>query len=792
MRISYEWLKEFIDLSETPQEIAEILTLTGLEVEGVERYESIPGGLEGVWIGYVERCEPHPNADRLKVCQVRLGDGQLRQIVCGAPNVAAGQKVAVALPGTTLHPKEGKPFTLSQRKIRGVLSQGMICSTFELGIGDDKEGIWVLEKDAPVGAPLNTYVNIYQDWILEVGLTPNRTDAMGHLGVARDIAAYLKRPLKPLPTNVDFSKSKPCSVEILIESKEGCPLYAGVVVENVDGSQQSPFWLQQRLQAVGQRPINLLVDLTNYVLLGIGQPLHAFDLEKIAQKTIIVRQAQQSMPFTTLDGVTRTLAPQDLLICDKEKPLVIAGIMGGLESGVSDSTKSIFLESAYFNPRFIRHSVRRLQLFTESAFRFERGADPNSVETALLYYLYILCQHLPQCSYSTIKKVQSQTFKAKRIQIHLSHFEKVIGTKLSMDTIKETLEALEIPVQQEGGQWFAYVPFYRHDVNREQDVMEEFLRIYGYNKVPLKKDVLVTPDVQQYADKAFFVRWALMQRLTGMGWQEIITNPLIDERWETPNSIRLQNPLSEKHAILRFHPVFGGIEVLAENLHRQIERLKLVEWSKVFYREGDAYKERLFLAFWLASKPFQTWQEGKKQYNFFTLKNNVYQFLYSIGMRWSERFLEDKDYFAYGVELLQNKEVVGGIAALQPKFLRQWEIAIPVYFAWLTWEALFRALNTKVVYRPVSLYPAIQRDVSMYIEPPADYQQIEKTILNAHPKWIEAIWLFDVYEEKERRSYTLRITFRAQDRTLTDKQVDKAMKKIFNALEKIEGITLRI
>ncbi len=789
MLISYNWLKEFVDISESPQEIADILTLLGLEVEGIEKYVSILGGLEGVIVGEVLERKKHPNADKLSVCQVNIGK-EVVQIVCGAPNVAEGQKVPVALPGTVLFPgnDEKKKFKLKKTKIRGEVSYGMICSELELGISEKHEGIMVLNTEKTAGTPLKEVIEVYEDFVFEIGLTPNRTDAMSHLGVARDLAAKLNRKLK----YPDFSKILPQGnfenpVTLEVPSRD-CPYYAGVVIKNLPPNYPTPEKIKNRLNAVGQKSINFYVDLTNYSLLGIGQPLHAFDLDKIQGQKIIVKNADKEIPITTLDGKTRKAQPGDLLICDENRPLVFAGILGAIDAEVSETTTNLFIESAYFKPTRIRKTRKRLDVQTESAFRFERGTDPNFVPKGLQFFLLELKKAFPDLQYSNFVEVKKDNFEPRKVDFSFVKAEKIAGTPLNREEVKGILERLEINVSEDKGEnLLLSVPLYRRDVERFVDVLEEVLRVIGYNEIPETTQIPVPTTQHSEFDALYSLKNKLVQRLVGKGWQQVLNNSLIHKKYAEEDSVFIANPLGEAHSIMRPSMIFGGLENLAFSFNRQADALKLFEIGKV-YRKKNSYEETYKLAFWTASRKIQRWDVSKKSYDFFTLKEIVYVLLAQAGIKeFEEVLLKNDKYLAYGLEFKTPYDLSLKIGQVKPSLAKEFGVKVPVFYAELNFLEYLKLLKqaSRITYAETAKFPAIDKDISMIVPENVRYEDIVRTLIEGKIKFIENILLFDYYQiDKDKISYAIRLRFRSPKRTLKDEEVNKQLQR---AIELLEG-----
>lgn len=797
MKISLNWLRDHLPLPESPQAIADRLTAVGLEVEDVSAYESVPGSLAGLVVGKVLSCVPHPGADRLKVCQVDVGGAEPSQIVCGAPNVAEGQLVPVATPGAKLYPTEGEPFEIKRSKIRGEVSLGMICAEDEIGLGKSHEGILVLETDAAPGAPLDEVMDVYTDTIFEIGLTPNRTDAMSHYGVARDLAAATARKVS-LPALAEHAAAAaPCPVEISLEAPERCPRYSGMAIRGVKVG-ESPDWLKRRLLAVGQRPINNIVDATNYVMLEIGQPLHAFDLSTIGGGKIVVRESGKQQKFVTLDEQERQLEAEDLLICDAERPLVVAGVMGGLNSGVTDATTDIFLESAYFAPTGIRRTSSRLGLFSETAYRFSRGCDPNITVYALERAADLVTE-LAGGTRTEINDEAAERFPHFEVKFSYAKANELFGMTIPREEINEILERLDIVVlskNPDADDVKLHVPRYRTDVRRMQDVAEEVLRIYGYDRVPAAPAFRFAP-ANENKDAAYEWQEEILNRLSAAGCREIRTNSLLASSYATETSVNMLNPLSEENAVLRETMLPSGLDVVAWNLNRQQENLKLYELGKVFRKTEDGgYEERKKLAFYLTgAASAERWRDKSKPVDLFDLKAILGRLQVWTGQTFAEGPLpEDEKELAYGETLSLGKKPLGKFGAVRPQTLKQFGIRQLVFYAELDWELLLAAQNfAPPKYAPLPRFPEVRRDLSMLIDASVSYREIEQIIRKSNPKLVKSVSLFDVYqpEGESRRSYALAVILQDEQKTLAEKPIAKAMDKIIAALEKDGRVEVR-
>lgn len=796
MKISYNWLKEYIGFDWTPDELAHRLTMCGLEVEGVEKWESIKGGLEGVVVGLVLSAEQHPNADRLRVTKVDVGREQPLDIVCGAPNVAAGQKVAVATVGCTLYPEPDKPFPIEKRKVRGENSEGMICAEDELGLGLDHDGIMVLDANLAIGTPCAQVFGVVVDYTIEIGLTANRADAASHIGVARDIAALLRKQVKMPALATPGTTANPVSIEIL--DGEKCPRYAGIYIKGVKIG-ESPLWLQNKLKAIGSRPINNVVDVTNFVLHEMGQPLHAFDADTIAGNRIVVKTLAENSTFTTLDGQERKLlADQDLLICDGEKPVALAGIMGGLNSEVTEGTVNVFLESAYFDPKTIRRTGSRLGMKTDASYRFERGVDPNNIAKAALRAAGLIVE-LAGGELSVLTDMVQTTFAPFEIDFDLKRANRLMGHPFTREEITELLNSLEIEVLDgENGNLLLKVPPYRVDVLRPQDIMEEILRIFGYNNVDRGAKESFSMDLEGKANP-IALREKYFDSLAANGWSEIVTNPLVPAKMNKPGMVELVNRLSEDHAVMRSEMLHTGLEVIEHNHRHNNFDLRLFEFGKTYAaKEGDKFEEKAWISMYLtglAQPPH--WKVKESPAGFYTIAREMARLQEWFGFEGKMQEMADGgSTWDYGAELLKGETVVARFGAVAASALKGRDIKGEVYFAQLDWEALFKLWKKhKVLYQPLPKFPAVRRDISMIVPSSTRFMQLADMVRTCNPKLIREVGITDVYRgkniEEGKTSYLINLTLLDETQTLTDKTVEKLMEKIFRKLEEEAGVTIR-
>jgi phenylalanyl-tRNA synthetase beta chain len=804
MKISLNWLKQYIDLENTPDEISTILTSLGLEVEGMETIESIRGGLEGIVVGEIVERHQHPNADRLSLTKVNIGTGELLSIVCGAPNVAQGQKVMVAVVGTTLYDKEGKAMKMQRSKIRGEVSEGMICAEDELGLGNDHSGIMVLPAETPVGTLAKTYYNISNDTVFEIGLTPNRSDATCHLGVAEDLAAYLNTNGYPnlsvkKPIITDFSvKNTSLSIPVTVENAEACPRYAGVCIKGVS-IKESPQWLKDRLTAIGVRPISNVVDITNYILHTYGQPLHAFDLDRIKGGKIVVKTLPAGSKFLALDGLERKLSDQDLMICDAEgNGMCIGGVFGGLTSGISDTTKAVFLEAAHFNGKWIRRSSTRHQLFTDAAKTFEKGTDPN-VCTDALKAAALLIQELAGGEVaSEIVDIYPKKVEKAHVKVAYSHINKLIGTTINKPKVKEILAALRMDIITETNTNFTVaIPTNKVDVTREADVIEEILRVYGLDNVPLPQK-LNTALSFSARPNPHSIKNTVSDYLTSNGCHEIMATSLSQSRYykeilpiDDNELVYVNNTSNAQLDILRPSMIFSGLEAILHNQNRQHPDLKLYEWGKT-YRKNDAkYTERQQLSiFFIGQNDGESWLNPyKKSVSYYHLKAHVENIAKKLGVSLPTAEPLNNEAFAFGETYKKGKNVLVEMGQLQASITKKMDIKQPVLFANFYWdEVLNIAKKNKIVFSELNKYPTVRRDLALVLDNSVKFAQIEEIAQKTAKKLLKNINLFDVYENeaqlgKNKKSYAVSFLFEDNTKTLTDRDIDSTMQALVKMYE---------
>ncbi len=807
MKISYNWIKQFLKIDLPPEQVSEILTDLGLEVEGLTPFESIKGGLKGVVVGEVLQCAQHPNADRLRVTQVDLGTVTV-PIVCGAPNVAQGQKVAVATVGTSLWNQEGKAFMIKKSKIRGEESHGMICAEDELGLGESHDGIMVLTPDLKSGTPCSAVFDIEFDTVFEIGLTPNRADAMSHMGVARDLKAYCQFK------NIDYKWSAPETdhfsivptdkrFSIVVESEEKASKYMGVNINNLT-IKPSPIWLQNRLKAIGITPKNNVVDITNFVLHDLGQPLHAFDLDKI-KGGIVVKTVPQDTPFTTLDGVERKLHAEDLMICDHQKPLCIAGVFGGQNSGVSENTTSIFLESAYFDPISIRKSAKRHGLNTDASFRFERGIDPLITLHALKYAANLMVELAGGTIEGELYEIMRELPEASKFMLSFDQINRTIGQEISKDDVSKILTGLEIKIEHSNDEGMLIeIPRYRVDVTRPADVIEEILRVYGYNNVEIS-DVLQSnlPDFVSSDDHRIEER--LSNQLVSLGFNEMMNNSItspdygvISEGIKTLKGVNIINPLGQELSQMRTSLLPGALEVVAFNLNRQSRSLKLFELGKTYQQANEGYKEEKHLSLAISGVDVykESWNVAHQPQVFFYLKGIIQQLLQkNCPLQWEESSSE-KDIFSEGLTYAHQGKSLLHFGFVKKDILDKFDINQEVLFAELDFR-LFADLAKKnnIQYQEIPKFPQVRRDFALLLDHSVPFDALKKIALKTGKSILSSIELFDVYEgdklPKGKKSYGVSFYFQDSRKTLTDKYVDRIMGKLKNQFEKELGAQLR-
>jgi phenylalanyl-tRNA synthetase beta chain len=815
MKISYNWLKDFINLSAGPEELSEILTSIGLEVEGTEEFEEVKGGLKGIVMGEVLTCQKHPNADKLSITTVNIGNGSPLHIVCGAPNVATGQKVAVATIGTEIFMDE-KSFTIQKTKIRGEESEGMICAEDEIGLGTKHEGIMVLDANAIPGTPASDYFNITSDTVFEIGLTPNRIDAGSHFGVARDLAAYYSWRNPVSLKKVDVSNFKAdndsLNVKVSIEDPEGCRRFTGVTITGLNVG-PSPEWLQKRLKAIGLSPINNVVDATNYVLHELGQPLHAYDADKLQNNEIIVKRLKEGTPFITLDGIERKLSAQDVMVCDGKNPACIGGVFGGMESGVTETTKNIFLESAYFDPVAIRKTARRHGLNTDASFRFERGVDPQNTVIAMKRAALLIKEVSGGQISSTVVDVHPSPIHPVVVSILYSHIDRLIGKKIDRGVMKQILHALEIEIIEEDNDKFSVkIPPYRVDVTREADVIEDILRIYGYNNIEFSEKLNASVSYVSKPDNEQLVN-RVSDYLTHNGFTEIMSNSLTKSDYynglltfPAANLVPILNPLSADLNVMRQTLLFGGLEAISRNINYKNPDLRLYEYGRIYsMKEADVSDFRNFAEqpviglFLSGNNEAQSWIAKESPVNFFQLKAYFLNLLEQLGIDhtiFNTGSLElYNDIFSGGLEYKFKSESILRAGLVNKKLTRLFDIENEVYFAEIRWEKIVSLAVEKRRFTELPKFPEVRRDLALLLDEGIAYAQIEKLAFDAGTSLLKKVNLFDYYQGKNlpegKKSYAVSFFLQDLNKTLTDKEIDRIMGKIVDALVKNLNAELR-
>jgi phenylalanyl-tRNA synthetase beta chain len=803
MKISYTWLRELIDITETPEEIGALLTATGLEVEGIEEVESVKGGLKGVVVGEVLHCEKHPDADKLRLTTVDVGAESPLSIVCGAPNVAAGQKVLVATLGTTLYPVGSEaPLVMKKAKIRGALSEGMICAEDELGLGTSHEGIMVLDTDLPNGTPAATYLGIESDYVFEIGLTPNRADAASHLGVARDLRAVLGRAIRKLDVS-SFSIDQPTRpIKVTVENSDAAPRYCGLTMEGLT-VKESPKWLRQRLEAIGVRPINNIVDVTNYICHELGQPLHAFDAAAIQGNEVIVRTLPEGTTFVTLDDQQRTLSSQDLMICNATDPMCIAGVFGGKTSGVTTATRAIFLESAYFDPSWIRRTAQRFGLKTDASFRYERGTDPNMPLYALKRAALMMKELAGGVISSEITDLYPEPLADFRVPVAYRNVDRLIGKSLDRALQRTILESLDIRVENESNEGFtALVPPYRVDVQREADVIEEILRIYGFENVELSASMSSDFLSDFPLNDPEKLRLRCSELLAAKGFFEIINNSLTRPEGQSRLANELEgdpvpvlNYLSEDLSVMRQTLLFTGLETLAYNINRKQTDLKLFEFGKSYHKLNGKYVERGHLCLFMTGNIHaESWQQNAREVQFHDLAAVVEGVLGGMRVPATQTVLSQTGMFQTGVEYALNKKPLVRMGQVSGSLARLAGLKVPVWFADIDWDYLLKQYKPVIQFKEVSKFPTVRRDLSLVLDKAVTFDQLSQLAYRTERQLLKTINVFDVYEGaalQGKKAYALSFILQDEQQTLTDKVIDKTMQRLMNSFENEFGAVIR-
>ena len=808
MKISYNWLKQFINTNWNPEQISELLTDLGLEVEGVTPFQSIKGALEGIVVGEVLTCEQHTNADRLKVTTVSIGGAAPLQIVCGAPNVAAGQKVLVATIGTTLYSAEGEAWTIKKGKIRGEASHGMICAEDELGLGASHDGILVLDAKTKVGTLASELYAVENDHVFEIGLTPNRADAMSHLGTARDLKAGLLQKdinveLITPSVSAFHVDNRTLKVDVDVKNKDLAPRYCGVTISGIQ-VEESPTWLQNRLKSIGLVPINNIVDATNYVLHDLGQPLHAFDAAKIKDNQVIVKTLKAGTKFTTLDGVERELHEDDLMICDAEKPMCIAGVFGGLESGVTETTTSIFLESAYFNPVSVRKTAKRHGLNTDASFRFERGIDPNITGYALKRAALLIQELAGGEITSDLVDVYPKKIEDFQVRLSFENARKLIGEEIPRETIKAILMSLDIRINNvtETGLGLT-VPAYRNDVQRESDIIEEVLRVYGYNNIQTTTKLNASiSNTSKFDDHK--LQNIVGNQLASQGFYETMTNSLTSPDYialsndlNADHNVEMLNPLSYDLSVMRQSMLFSGLESVRHNINRRRDNLKLFEFGKTYHAYNDKREEIKHLSVFITgTRQPENWHAPTQPSDFYYLKGTIMAVLERIGVSNVSASPFKSDVLSEGMILSANKKQLVEFGLVKKPILKNFGISQHVLFANFNWDRLIDAAkNQNISFSSISKYPEVRRDFALLIDEAVSFEAIDTIANQTEKKLLKDVNLFDVYQGKNlpkgKKSYAVSFTLQDENKTLTDKQIDKIMNKLQANFEKQLGAELR-
>ena len=815
MNISYKWLKEYVDFDLTAQQVADALTSTGLEVDALEEVQSIRGGLKGLYVGKVLTCEAHPNSDHLHVTTVDLGKGEPSQIVCGAPNVAAGQKVIVADLGCVLYDGDNE-FVIKKSKLRGVESNGMICAEDEIGVGTSHDGIIVLPEDAVVGTPAAEYYNLESDWLIEVDITANRADGLSHWGVARDLYAWLKS------NGYETSLHRPdCSefkvdnhdlpIEVVIENQEACKRYACVSVTDCE-VKESPDWLKNKLTTVGLRPINNIVDITNYVMMAYGQPLHTFDADMVKGHKIVVKTMPEGTPFQTLDGEEHKLSDRDLAICNAEEPMCIAGVFGGKGSGTYETTKNVVLESAYFHPTWIRKSARRHGLSTDASFRFERGVDPNGTIYAL-QQAAILCKQLAGGKISMeVCDVYPEPMKNAIVELSYEYVHNLVGKEIPVETIKSICESLEMKVLSETAEGLTLeIPAYRVDVQRPCDVVEDILRIYGYNNVEIPTQLKSSLVIKADEDRKHKLQNLVSEQLVGAGFNEILNNSLTKTAYYEgkKNVVKILNPLSSDLGVMRQTLLYGGLESVEHNVKRKNANLKFFEFGNCYFFDEEkenpenpmqAYKEENFMGIWVTGKRVEgSWAHPNEDSTYYELAAYVQTILNRIGLKQGatvQKKSENADFSAgIVIENRGGKKLIE-MGVLSKKLLKQFDLQQPVYFAELNWTQLMKATKkNEVTFTDIPKHPAVSRDLALLVDNNVEFAQIEQIARQTEKKLLKKVELFDVYEGDKlpagKKSYAVNFILQDAEKTMNDKQIDAIMQKLIANIKKLLNAELR-
>ncbi len=799
MKISYKWLKDFISLDLTAEEISSTLTSVGLEVESIEKVQRIPGGLEGLVIGFVKERSQHPNADRLSITRVDVGNGTDLQIVCGAPNVAAGQKVIVAQVGTTVYPVSGEPFKINKSKIRGEVSEGMICAEDEIGLGGSHAGIMILPEDAPLGQEARVYFNLEDDIVFEIGLTPNRADAASHLGVARDLAAYYRKQAS-LPEASVTSDVKGSLVQVEVRDTEACPRYSSVVIKGVT-IQDSPEWLQTRLISIGLKPINNVVDITNYVCHALGQPMHAFDAAGIKGNKVVVRKAVQDERFTTLDEVERKLSAEDLVICDENEVMCIAGVFGGIRSGVKASTQTVFLESAYFNPVSVRKTAKRHALKTDASFRFERGTDPEITMKALEYATRLILEIAGGEIASEFMDHYPVRVEKAKIEVSYARIQSLIGKEIPAAEIRDIIKALDFSILKETAEGLSIeVPTVKVDVTRECDIVEDVLRIYGLNNIEMPSQVRSSLSFPNKPDKEK-IQDQVSNLLSAQGFNEIMSNSLSRSAyadWLNPEEkVSILNPLSNELDVLRPTMLFSGLEAVSFNQKRQSADLKLFEFGSTYRKVNGQYKETQYLSLFIAgTKNAENWNSSSAKADFYYLRSFVDGMMKKMGISDYQLHTIADQVFAEGLSYMIGEKTYVSFGKVAKAPLKMTDVSGDVYYAEFNWDHVMQKRKKYLLeYREIARFPSVRRDLSMLLDKQVSFEELKKIALQTEKYLLKEVQVFDVYEGDKipqgKKSYALSFILQDEEKTLNDKQIDSVMDKLIRNYEEKAGAEIR-
>ncbi|TAE83359.1 MAG: phenylalanine--tRNA ligase subunit beta [Bacteroidetes bacterium] len=797
MKISYNWLNSIIQTNLSPEKIGELLTGTGLEVENIEPYHSIKGGLIGITVGKVLTCEKHPNADKLSITTVDIGHHEPLHIVCGAPNVAAGQKVLVATVGCTVHPSKGEPFEIKKSKIRGEVSEGMICAEDELSLGESHDGILVLPETVEIGAPATQYFENYSDFLIEIGLTANRGDAASHLGVARDLRAVTNNEIRL--SNYQLPKSDQNPLKVTIKDTD-CLRYSGISISGVQ-VKPSPAWLQNRLKVIGISPINNIVDVTNYVMHELGQPLHAFDATKIAGNEIVVQKAAQGTKFTTLDKVERILTGQECMICDAEKPVAIAGVFGGLHSGISAETTTLFIESATFDAASVRKTAKKHGLNTDASFRYERGTDIEMTIKALTRAVELILEVSGGFVSSKLVDVYPTILQPARVNFNIKKFNKLIGQKIGLRTIKKILLALDFSVIDETPEHLLLeVPLYRTDVTREADIAEEVLRIYGLNNIAIPSSVNISIN-SSIENNQFALRNKISDYLTDNGFNEILNNSITKSAYYHENdlqhAVKLLNPLSNDLDVMRQTLLFNGLEVLQYNRNRRTTDMQVYEFGKTYRKAEHGYAEQQVLAVFITGKKHgESWHNPAKATSYFTLKTVVENLLKKAGIKKYKTALIEEGSLKFQTTISFQQQLLVTFGAVPQPTRQLFDLSEDVWYAEINWDSLCAiGLSGRTNLEPISAFPSVRRDLALVLDKKITFTEIEKIARKTEQQLLKDINVFDVYEGDKiasgKKSYAISFVLQNAEKTLTDDEIEGTMNKLIKQLEKELGATLR-